>query len=230
MGVDASGAAGAGTASFSRKMTISMEENGREPELYSRSDEEVAKNPGRESDLDLLRRANRGEDEAFHELVDRHAEALFGLAFYLVGNRIDAEDVVQETLLGAFRNAGSFEGRSSVETWLRGILMRQAARHHRSSYRRRENKTVSFSEGASNAFESKPTMSAAEASNVRMDVLAGLDELTADHREVIVLREIEGLSYQEIADTLNVPRGTVESRLYRARRELREWLSDYMPE
>jgi len=211
-------------------MAIHMEENSSEPELYDRSDGEVAGNGECESDLDLLRRADKGEDDAFHELVDRHAGALYGLAYYLVGNRPDAEDVVQETFLGAFKQAGTFAGRSSVETWLRSILMRQAARHHRSSYRRRENKTVAYSEDATNSFDAGSAMSEVEASNVRMDVLAGLDKLTIEHREVIVLREIEGMSYQEIADTLGVPRGTVESRLYRARRELRDWLSGYMPQ
>lgn len=204
-----------------------MEENRREPELYNRSDTEAGE---RESDLELLRRAEGGEDEAFRRLVDRHLGPLYGLAYYLVGNRSDAEDVVQETFLGAFKQAGSFAGRSSVETWLRSILMRQAARHHRVSYRRRENQTTGLSEDAVTALEGRRHISEAEASNVRMDVLAGLDELTREHREVIVLREIEGMSYREIADTLGVPRGTVESRLYRARRRLREWLSGYMPD
>ena len=207
-----------------------MEENGREPELYNRSDRGVAGSNERESDLDLLRRADGGEDEAFHELVDRHAGGLYSLAYYLVGNESDAEDVVQETFLGAFKQAGAFEGRSSVETWLRSILMRQAARHHRKSYRRREKKTIAFCEDDGNALRGGAEISRAEASNVRMDLMAGLNKLTEEHREVIVLREIEGLSYREIADILEVPRGTVESRLYRARRQLREWLSGYMPE
>lgn len=215
---------------FTRKMTNSMEENGSEPELHDRSDGKVAGGTGRERDLELLRRAAGGDDEAFHTLVDRHAGSLYGLAYYMVGNQSDAEDVVQETFLGAFTQAGSFEGRSSVQTWLRSILMRQAARHHRSSYRRREKETIAFSEDATAALDGRPEMSESEASNVRMDLLAGLQKLTSEHREVIVLREMEGMSYQEIADTLGVPRGTVESRLYRARRELREWLSGYMPE
>ena len=85
-------------------------------------------------DLELARRAQKGEESAFHELVDRYANELFKLAFSLTGAVDGAEDVLQETFLGAFQGLDSFEGRSSVKTWLIRILVKQAAKYHR--YRR----------------------------------------------------------------------------------------------
>jgi RNA polymerase sigma-70 factor (ECF subfamily) len=160
-------------------------------------------------------------------MVDRYGDYLYGLAHSLVGNAADAADVVQETLSGAFRRLRKFEGRSSVKTWLSRILVKQAARHHRSRRRRR---AVSLDRLSGTSAESSSRGKAGSAetrSDTRMDVLAALNKLAPIHREVIVLRELEGMSYDEIGAVLGVPRGTVESRLFRARREMRERLRDY---
>ena len=171
----------------------------------------------RPTDLELLHRARKGHDDAFHELVDRHADLLYGLACGLVSGRSDAEDIVQETLLGAYRGMDGFKGRSSVKTWLVGILRRQAARHYR---RGRLRRTASIVEEP--AAEGRGP-------EAGVDVRDALAQLTPERREVIVLREFQGMSYAEMADVLCVPLGTVESRLYRARRDLRELLSAYLP-
>src|ERR1700734_872084 len=84
------------------------------------------------TDSELLRAIRGGEEAAFHELVDRHGDTLFALAYSLLGSRTDAEDAVQETFLGAFRRAASFEGRSSLKTWLVRILVNQAYKTRRS--------------------------------------------------------------------------------------------------
>jgi RNA polymerase sigma-70 factor (ECF subfamily) len=182
----------------------------------------------RATDSELLRRAQHGDDQALHELVDRHAQSLFGLAFSLVGNAADAEDVVQETLLGAFRRLNAFEGRSSVKTWLTRILMRQAARHHRRRHVRRTVSIDRLSDPSADILAGRPAPAGAEQLNVRMDVMEALDTLSPLHREIIVLRELQGLSYAEMAEVLDVPPGTVESRLFRARRELRDRLKSYL--
>jgi len=176
------------------------------------------------SDEDLLAEAQAGDDAAFHELTDRHAQRLFRLAFSLVGGTVDAEDVVQETLLGAFEHIRKFEGRSSVKTWLTSILMRQAARHHRRRSRSRET-------WLANGDHAAPGRGGGvrEASDRRLDVRRALGRLSADHRQVVVLREYDGMSYAEMAEVLGVPQGTVESRLHRARQELKDLLRDYLP-
>ena len=178
---------------------------------------------GRSTDLELVARAREGDHSAFHRLVDRHAQSLFALAVSLGGNAADAEDLVQETFAGAYRGLGTFEGRASVKTWLTRILIRQLARHL-SRVRRRKAVFRPLEATPEDALGDASPVAAADA---RMDVTAAIRSLGPEHREVIVLREIQGLSYEEMAEILEVPRGTVESRLFRARRELQERLKEY---
>lgn len=183
--------------------------------------------PLRDGDSELVQRAQEGDDGALHDLVDQYADGLFRLAFSLVGNAPDAEDVVQETFLGAFRRLRGFEGRSSVKTWLTRILVRQAARHHR---RRSVRRTVPLDvEGRESGAGVETGPTTAEDVTMRMDVEEALGALSTDHREVVVLREMQGMSYAEIAEVLDLPAGTVESRLFRARQHLKELLKGYMP-
>ncbi len=176
----------------------------------------------RPTDEQLLRQARAGDSSAFHEIVDRHGERLYRLAYSMVGNRADAEDVTQETLMGAFEYMHSFKGRSTVKTWLTRILMRQAARCHRRRGRKREKPM--------GAPESVPDGApAVQTAGLRMDVRRALEQLSENHRQVVVLREFDGMSYAEMAEVLNIPQGTVESRLYRARQELKTLLRDYLP-
>jgi len=166
-------------------------------------------------DIELLRRAGDGDSAAFHALVDRHAQRLYRLAVTLIGNAADAEDVLQETFIGAFRGLRSFEGRASVKTWLTRILVRQAGQWHRNRRRRR--------------LEPLGDSVAASSAEADFDVRAAMGQLSPEHREVLVLREFERMSYEEIAEALDIPRGTVESRLHRARSEMREKLKAYLP-
>jgi RNA polymerase sigma-70 factor, ECF subfamily len=173
-------------------------------------------------DLRLLKRATGGDSAAFHELVDRHASRLFRLATSLVGNSADAEDVLQEAFAGAYRGLKGFESRSSVKTWLTRILVIQAAKSRRS-----RKPTESLEQAGSDA-TGTATGDAAASVDARLDLQAALQKMSAEFREVIVLRELEQMSYEEIAATLDIPRGTVESRLHRARAELREKLKAYL--
>ncbi|MCE5327712.1 MAG: sigma-70 family RNA polymerase sigma factor [Planctomycetaceae bacterium] len=173
------------------------------------------------TDLELVRKARRGDMAAFHGLVARHGLYLYRLAVRLLGNASDAEDAVQETLAGAHRGLKSFGERSSVKTWLTRILVRQSARQ----LQRRTRRAVVPLQHA----QAAPLAdSASEGSDVRMDVQAAIEALGGDHRTVIVLRELEGLSYEEISQVLEIPPGTVESRLFRARRQLQDLLREYM--
>lgn len=174
----------------------------------------------RATDPELLQMASEGDAAAFHELVDRHAASLFRLARAMTGNAADAEDVMQETFLGAFQRMSSFQGRSSVRTWLVAILSRQAARSRRWRLRR---PAVAFEEVAE-----EPGARARQTPDARMDIAEALGRLSSEHRQVLVLREVEGMTYAEMAEVLGVPLGTVESRLFRARQELKEQLSDYL--
>jgi RNA polymerase sigma-70 factor (ECF subfamily) len=172
------------------------------------------------SDLELLRRARRGDSRAFHALVDRFARPMYGLAFSLLNNAADAEDVVQETFAGAFKALSKFEERSSVKTWLSRILVNQVAMFRRD--RRGNDDRATAGRALDDVEVKRPSVDA------RLDIQAVLQQLGEEHREVLVLRELQQLSYEEIADVLGVPRGTVESRLHRARAELRKKLGDYL--
>ena len=174
------------------------------------------------TDRDLVQRARRGDSVAFHQLVDRHAQALYGLAVRLVGNAADADDVVQETFAGAFGGLAAFREQAAVKTWLTQILVRQAARHHRS-------RRLRLAEPLAHEPARPADAAAQNRADFRLDLGGALAALGPEHREVIVLRELQGLPYDEIAAILGVPRGTVESRLFRARRELQELLKDYLP-
>jgi len=189
-------------------------------------------------DLELWRAAAGGNHAAFHELVDRHGPYLFRLALSLSGSRSDAEDICQEAFAAAFRGLKTFAGRSSVKTWLSSILMRRAAKTWKKGRNARRTLSLSRPIGASQESSRRENpggvlaeqFSKESVNNVvdqRLDIMEAVRTLSPEFRDAIVLREIEGMSYQEIADILGVPRGTVESRLHRGRAALREKLTGY---
>lgn len=160
----------------------------------------------------------------FSELVDRHAQELYAMAHAMLGNRHDAEEALQETFLGAYRGLAGFAGHASPRTWLASILVRQVARVRRAYARRHGGRASPFSlddgiRGSDDPALRRPP--AAAASDAAMDLATLLNRLSPEHRDVLVLRELRGMSYDEIAHVLGVPRGTVESRLHRARQTLR---------
>jgi RNA polymerase sigma-70 factor (ECF subfamily) len=180
------------------------------------------------SDAELVHKIRGGDEAAFRELVNRHGDSLYGLACSVMGNASDAEDVLQETLLGAFRRFGAFEGRSSVKTWLVRILLNHASKFRRSRRIRHTSvlpDEVGPDDGQGGGLD---TGSPAAIVESRVDLDAMLQVLSLEHREVIVLRELQQMTYDEIATTLKVPRGTVESRLHRARQELKRRFAGYL--
>ena len=162
---------------------------------------------------DLVQRLQRGEDAAFAQLVDEFGDELYGLASSMLRDRTAAADVVQETFLGAFRGIGKFRGDATLRTWLTGICIRQV---YKSTRRRRETAAVADWESLASKNSGSDGVAA------RLDVQVMLEALAPEHRDVLVLRELQGLSYDEIAAALELPRGTVESRLFRARKRLQE--------
>jgi RNA polymerase sigma-70 factor (ECF subfamily) len=177
------------------------------------------------TDADLISRARQGDGAAFEELVNRHADGLYRLARALLTNPEDAQDVVQETYLGAVKGLARFQGRSSVKTWLTGILIRQARDLRR---RKRVRRAVSIDAGGGD--QALPVHGPATDTAVqrRIDVTQMLSTLTDEHRDVLVLRELNGHTYEEIAALLDVPVGTVESRIFRARQMVRTRFAGYL--
>ena len=176
------------------------------------------------TDWELLERSQSGDTQAFDMLVMRHSEGLFRTALGMVANHSDAQDVVQETFFAAYQQRKNFQQRSAVRTWLVGILIRQAALHHRKKYQRNQ-APIDQENLAAIADERPQTLSSNTRTEAKLDIAELLKKLSPEHREVIVLRELENLSYEAIAELLAVPRGTIESRLFRARQLLRELVS-----
>jgi RNA polymerase sigma-70 factor (ECF subfamily) len=178
--------------------------------------------PDSPDDTSLLRQLQSGDPKALDALLRAHGDRMFALAYSLLGrrpeHRMDAEDVVQESLLGALKSAKRFEGRSSLSTWLSRIVANQVLALRRY---KRVRKAESFDEG-----QVRPghLMS----NDASMDVERMLGALSDEHREVIVLREIQGLTYEEISEALDIPKGTVESRLFRARQALKEKFPEFL--
>jgi RNA polymerase sigma-70 factor (ECF subfamily) len=167
------------------------------------------------TDLELVQRSRSGDRQAFDMLVGRHAGSLYRIAAAMLGHADDAQDAVQETFLGAFRGLDGFRGHASVRTWLCRILVRQVARLRR---RAASHRTMPLDPTGEQADPAVPDPTAA--SDARLDVAELLGRLVPEHRDVLVLREIQGMTYEQIAAALEVPRGTVESRLFRARQAM----------
>ncbi|HXE51699.1 MAG TPA: sigma-70 family RNA polymerase sigma factor [Tepidisphaeraceae bacterium] len=160
-------------------------------------------------------------------MIGRHAPDLLRAARGLCRSGGDAEDLVQETLIEAYKGIGKFDGRASLRTWMSRILLRRAGRMWRKRYRRGGDVTLESAMEASRPDEALVVAGQMREVEHRVDLAGILETLAPEHREVLVLREIQGLAYGEIAQMLRVPQGTVESRLHRARSALRERLKGY---
>jgi RNA polymerase sigma-70 factor (ECF subfamily) len=180
-------------------------------------------------DPDLLRRAQAGDEAAFGTIMRAHHERTFRLAYAIVHHEADARDVCQEAWLTVWQQLGTFRGDSKFTTWLHPIVTRRAIDHLRKR-RRWFDRFLPFESGDA-AIPAAPEPAtgdsvrnqAEESENVGK-VRAALAQLPPKHRAVLALRELEGLSYEEIAQATDVPVGTVMSRLYHARRLLAQKL------
>lgn len=172
----------------------------------------------------LIGELKAGSPRAYQMLLETHGPALLRLATAMLGNSADAEDCLQQTMLSTLTSIGSFRGEAALKTWLTRILLNHISRVRKM---RATRSAVSVEQDLP-AAPVYPTDTVA-AATAKADVRVMLQSLSAEHRDILVLRELEGLSYREISEALNVPQGTVESRLFRAREQLRQKYVDYVP-
>ena len=178
-----------------------------------------------EQELRLVRRVQAGETEAFEDLVRAHEKTVYNLALRMTGNPQDAEDMAQEAFLKAYRSLPEFRGESKFSVWLYRIVSNVCLDHlRRQSRRPAVSLTAEDEDGEEQQWdlpdESLSPERLLEQKLTREAVRAGLAQLPEEQREILLLREIKGLSYEEIGEILSLEPGTVKSRIFRARKRL----------
>ena len=200
--------------------------------------EEAREASSTKGDHDLVQRVQAGDSAAFRTLFEKYHRRAFAVAMGVVKNEDDALDAVQEAFVKVHKNIHKFQGSSSFYTWLYRIVMNVSIDHVRRTSRR---KSLDFDERALHE-ESEvagdgalvPSVTDANPGKAALRrelggaIQAALQELPEHHRAVIVLREIEGMSYEEMAETLGVPKGTIMSRLFHARKKMQNALAPYL--
>ena len=184
-----------------------------------------------EEEKTLIQQAQSGDVDAFEQLIDEHQKRIFSIAYRVAGNPDDAADMAQEVLVKIFKNLNKFKGDSKFSTWIYRVAtntcldeLKRIRRHPTYSL----DQEIDTDEGSISAdiMDEAPTPEqAAERKAVQNAVNAAIARLGDDHKKVIVLRDIQGFSYEEIAEMMNCSDGTVKSRISRARAQLKKILS-----
>ncbi len=184
-------------------------------------------------DRQLVEDARRGDARAFRELVSRHQRRAYAVALGIVHDPDDARDVCQEAFLKVHKNLSTFEGEAQFFTWLYRIVMTLCI----DLLRKRRGQQVEFDDALANddpddagiapqrtGFDPARALSDKE---LRAQILRALDRLSPAHRAVLVMREVDGLSYQEMAEAMKCSIGTIMSRLFHARKKMQTMLIEY---
>ncbi len=184
----------------------------------------------------LVDRFKSGDQEAFNEMVTRYWDRIYGMVNQLLRNPQDAEEVTQDAFIRAHRGLVNFRGDSAFSTWLYQIATNLARNRYWYWWRRKRDKSVSFdapvsADNATTLAELIPAeLETPEDATVTQELIsgiaAGMEKLTAKHREILILRNVKNLSYEEIAAILSISVGTVKSRIARARDSLRAKLGE----
>lgn len=176
----------------------------------------------------LIRRAKEGDQSAFGELVTMYEKKVYALAFRMCKNAEDAEEAAQEAFLSAWQGLKFFRFESSFSTWLYRLTSNACIDHLRKEQRHKNAAALSLDDEET-YIDAEDTASptpqeTVERKELRALIEEGLQRLTPEHKEVLVLREMHQLSYDEIAETLGLDSGTVRSRISRGRKQLRKFL------
>lgn len=183
-----------------------------------------------QSDPHLIKRCKRGEEGALQELFNLYRERVYGVLYGIVGDREESRDLLQEVFIKVFRSLGKFRQESNLGTWIHRIAVNTALDH----MRRRKPVQISMddvkerdlAQGAQTPSQAAAPEAALRRAELGRRISQAMGTLSADHRATILLREVEGLSYGEIAETMKCSKGTVMSRLHYARSKLRSALSE----
>ncbi len=186
------------------------------------------------SEQEQIRRCQAGDVNAFEELIGEYENKILNYCFRMLGNRSDAEDAAQEVFVKVFRFMGSFTGQSAFSTWLYKIASNVCLDFMRKAKRQTADTVSIYQYNAEGdefvlpILDTAPTpYEHAQLSEAQRALLKALEQLGEDQKQVIILRDIEGLSYEEIARIIDAAPGTVKSRINRARRALQKILEPH---
>jgi RNA polymerase sigma-70 factor (ECF subfamily) len=185
------------------------------------------------SDEQIVARAQAGDAEAFGEIVRRWERRIFALSFGMLGREEDARDATQETFLAAFRNLRGFRGEAKVSSWLHRIAVNQCITRQRRAKVRGETALDDEAEPDGSSYFTPAHLSPARTAESQERTLAvrrAVNALPPELRQVIVMKEFEELTFQEIANALELPLSTVKSRLYTALKQLQMRLKNMASE
>ena len=178
-------------------------------------------------DAALVARLRAGDGPAFEELVTVYQHQVFGIALRMLGNHAEAEEIAQETFLRAHRALGEFRGEARLGTWLYAIASRLCLNRLGSGRRRHERSDeMALAQAPAEDADAAGALERDELQAALREAVAALPE---DRRIVVVLRDLEGLSYEDVAEILGLPLNTVRSRLHRARLDLKAKLERWLP-
>ena len=179
------------------------------------------------TDTELVERFKGGDRHAFHEIVLRYQDRVYGLCYRWLGDAPTAEDTAQDVFLALFRSLGGFRGDARLSTWIFKVTLNHCKNRRLHRSRRGWGRTESLGprpedEGPERQIADEGPLAdhGTDTREARAIVSAALERLDEDHKQILLLRDVEDLSYEEIADILELPRGTVKSRIHRARAEL----------
>jgi RNA polymerase sigma-70 factor (ECF subfamily) len=191
-------------------------------------------------DAELVRRFNEGDESAFIEIMQRYHTRIFGLAHNLLRNAADAEEIAQDTFIRAHRGLSRFRGDSSLATWLYRIALNLSRNRYWYFFRRRRQDSLSLERAISDdsdatfsdfiAAETQDPLQETTAQEFSQLVALCMERLDARHREILTMRNVLNLPYEEISRSLRINIGTVKSRIARARENLRKLLAETAPE
>jgi RNA polymerase sigma-70 factor (ECF subfamily) len=183
------------------------------------------------SDLELIEKFGNGDEKAFEQLIIRYERKIYSICIYFLKNREDAEDAAQETILKLYRKVGSFRKESAFSTWMNYVASNTCRDYLR---KRKRNQVLYLDEDirTDESSISRELPSEEDTPEERMEkkelgvlMQEALFKLKDDHKEILLMREYQELSYEEISEILEISVGTVKSRIYRARQDLKGLLN-----
>lgn len=181
----------------------------------------------------LVRRLRARDEEAFTVLVQTYQHKVFNVVYRIVSDRAEAEDVAQEVFVTIFKHVDQFRGDAKFSTWMFRIATNHARNRVKYLARRSQKKHQDISDTPDSALDDSPLTAdvarpdeQAAGNELEAIIQEGLQSLNDIHRTIIILRDVESLAYSEIAEIVDLPEGTVKSRLFRARSALKEYVSN----